>query len=40
MALDRPVFGSWRVPRIVLMESQLSPHGSRYTVREEVALGG
>jgi 2'-5' RNA ligase len=39
LAPDRP-FGSWRVLRVVLMESQLSPGGSRYTVRDEAALEG
>jgi 2'-5' RNA ligase len=40
LAPDRPVFGSWRVPRVVLMESQLSPRGSRYSVRDEATLEG
>jgi len=38
LAPDRPVFGTWRVSRVVLMESQLSPGGSRYSVREEALL--
>src|SRR5262245_7277655 len=38
LAPDRPEFGSWSVPRVVLMESQLSPRGSRYSVREEATL--
>jgi RNA 2',3'-cyclic 3'-phosphodiesterase len=33
-------FGTARVAEVALMQSDLSPHGARYTMRRAVALGG